>query len=95
MERILSIKFIGGQGFEVTTSQFIKSVYQPDLGCFHTFTVRSSADCFKINFIKKICQQSNGLDFDQDRQNIGPDLGASCLQRQNSPLASRLLNVDR
>ena len=47
----------------------------------------SSADFFfKINLFKKsnfenAIRESNGLDPDQDRQNVGPDLGPSCLQR--------------
>ena len=40
---------------------------------------------FKINFSKKkfrnIIRVSNGLDPDQDRHSVGPDLGPNCLQR--------------
>ena len=50
----------------------------------------SSADFFfKFNIFKIFFQEhylyiirvSNGLDPDQDRQNVGPDLGPNCLQR--------------
>ena len=45
----------------------------------------SSADFFKINFLKKMFQKhvsiSNSLDTDQDRQYVGPDMGSNCLQR--------------
>ena len=44
----------------------------------------SSADIFKINFFKKSFRNtirvSNGLDPDQDRRSVGPDLGRNCLQ---------------
>ena len=40
---------------------------------------------FKINFLKKSFRNSirlsNGLDPDQDRHFVGPDLGPKCLQR--------------
>ena len=32
---------------------------------------------------------SNGLDPDQDRQNVGPDLGPNCLQRLSADNKSR------
>ena len=46
----------------------------------------SSADFFsKLTFSKKsfrnIIRLSNGLDPDQDRHFVGPDLGTNCLQR--------------
>ena len=45
----------------------------------------SSADFFsKLTFSKKnfrnIIRVSNGLDPDQDRHSVGPDLGPNCLQ---------------
>ena len=45
-----------------------------------------SADFFfNINFSKNSVRNtiivSNGLEPDQDRQNVGPDLGPNCLQR--------------
>ena len=44
-----------------------------------------SANFFQNYFFKKFFQNtirvSNGLEPDQDRQNVGPDLGPSCLQR--------------
>ena len=50
------------------------------------FFFLSSADFFKINFLKKFFQEhyireSNGLDPDQDRHSVGPDLVPNCLQR--------------
>ena len=43
---------------------------------------------FKISFFKKIFQEhvtcirvTNGLNPDQDRPSVGPDLGPNCLQR--------------
>ena len=42
----------------------------------------SSADFFKINFKKKILSGTLvNLNPDQDRHNVGPDLGSNCLQR--------------
>ena len=46
----------------------------------------SSADFFKINIFKKNSSSnnirlSNGLDPDQERRSVGPDLGPNCLQR--------------
>ena len=45
----------------------------------------SSADFFKINFLKKFFQEhhqvSNILDPDQDQHCVVPDLGPNCLQR--------------
>ena len=46
----------------------------------------SSSDFFSIvfcitMFLSKTLNVSNGLDPDQDRQKIGPDLGSNCLQR--------------
>ena len=39
---------------------------------------------FKMNFFKKSFRDairvSNGLDLDQDRRSVGPDLGPNCLQ---------------
>ena len=47
---------------------------------FHLLT------CFQNLAIKKIYQENyqivlNGLDTDQDRHYVGPDLGPNCLQR--------------
>ena len=39
----------------------------------------SSADFFKIFFLEHVL--SNGLDPDQDQQNVGPGLHPNCLQR--------------
>ena len=45
----------------------------------------SSADVFnKINFknaFRVTIRESNGLDSDQDRHCVSPDLGPNCLQR--------------
>ena len=53
------------------------------MGNFHAFL--SSADFFKITFsktsFKNTIRVSNGLDPDQDRRFVGPDLGTNCLQR--------------
>ena len=41
---------------------------------------------------------SNGLDPDQDRHSVGPDLGPNCLQRLSAenklPLARKELNIE-
>ena len=47
--------------------------------------VLSSADIFQINFFitffqEQVIKVSNGLEPDENRQNVGPDLGPSCLQ---------------
>ena len=51
---------------------------------FHAFVVLFWL-YFKINFFKNflrnIIRVSNGLDPDQDRQYVGPDLGPNCLQK--------------
>ena len=64
------------------------------LGNFHAFFYRLQ-NCFKINFFKKIfiniIRVSNGLDPDQDRHSVGPDLGPNCLQRLKSDDKSRHL----
>ena len=42
---------------------------------------------FKINFFYKFFQEyrvSNGLDTDQDRHSVGPDLYLNCLQRSSA-----------
>ena len=49
--------------------------------------ILSSADFFKINFLenksfRNILRMSNGLDQDQDRRSVGPDLGPNCLHYQ-------------
>ena len=45
----------------------------------------NSLTFFKINFFEKFFQEYlqgvNGLDPDQDRQTVGPDLSPNCLQR--------------
>ena len=50
------------------------------LGNLHAFVY---ADFFEINFFKKFYQEhlKKSLDPDQDRQNVGPDLGPNPLQR--------------
>ena len=50
------------------------------------FMILLSADFFKINLFSKnsfrtAFRVSNGLDPDQDRHYVGPDLGPKCLQR--------------
>ena len=56
----------------------------------------SSADFFfKINFHKKLFQEyyqsvSHGLDPDQDRYFVGPDLGPNCLKRLSADVKSPL-----
>ena len=52
---------------------------------FHDFIVACFL-FFKIDFLKKIIQEnyqsvSNGLETDQDRHHVGPDLGPNCLQK--------------
>ena len=37
---------------------------------------------------------SNGLDPDQDRSSVGPDLGPNCLQRQGSHRLEKYLNLE-
>ena len=58
--------------------------------------VSSAVFFFKINLFKKSfwnlsCRVANGLDPDQDRRSVGPDLSPKCLQRlsadDKSPLA--------
>ena len=56
----------------------------------------SSVDFFKINFIQKCSfrntiRVSNGLDPDQDRDSVSPDLGLNCLQRLSAELARKEL----
>ena len=46
----------------------------------------SSADFFKLNFLKKksfrnTIRVSIGLNPDYDRRSVGPDLGSNCVQR--------------
>ena len=75
---------------EIFVLGLIKSVYDEallTLCMLGNFSMRllSSAHFFKINFFKNSFRNtirvSNGLDPDQDRQNVGPDLGPKCLQR--------------
>ena len=52
-----------------------------------------SDDLFlKLTFSKKIFQEHymsvTGLDLDQDRRSIGPDLGSNCLQRSSTDVVS-------
>ena len=37
---------------------------------------------------------SHGLDPDQDRRSVGPDLGPNCLQRLELPIAIKVLTFD-
>ena len=50
---------------------------------------------FKINFFKNLfwntIRVSNNLDPDQDRKNVGPDLGPNCLQRLSADEQRSLL----
>ena len=39
---------------------------------------------FSKNHFRNTIRVSNGLDPDQDRQNVGPDLGPNCLQRTSA-----------
>ena len=39
---------------------------------------------FKKKYFRNSIRVSDGLDPDQDRQNVGPDLGPNCLQRLSS-----------
>ena len=51
---------------------------------FHAFVVLCclfSKLTFSINSFRNTIRVSNSLDPDQDRQNVGPDLGPNCLQR--------------
>ena len=65
------------------------------LGNFSTICCCLLTFFFKINFFKKFFQDTirvtNGLDPDQDRHFVGPELGPNCLQRlsadDKSPLA--------
>ena len=58
--------------------------------------VLSSADFLKSNLAGSL-SVSNGLDPDQDRHSVGPDLGPNCLQRlsvdDKSPLARKELSM--
>ena len=54
----------------------------------------SSADyfsklIFKTNSFRNTISVSNGLDPDQDRHSVGPDLGPNCLQRSSADDKSR------
>ena len=53
----------------------------------------SSADLFQNKLFSKILTHiirvSNSLDPDQDRQNVGPDLGPNCLKRLSADDKSR------
>ena len=53
---------------------------------------------FKINFFKKNFQEyyekSNSFDPDQDRHNVGPDLGPNCLQRLSADDKERVKTKD-
>ena len=63
----------------------------------------SSVDFFPINFLKKnsfrnTMRVSNGLDPDQDRGHVGPDLGPNCFAKvisrwKKSPLARKKLII--
>ena len=60
----------------------------------------SSADFFsKLTFSKysfwNAIRVSNGLDPDQDRHFVGPDLGLNCLQRPNVAACIERVNFDR
>ena len=44
---------------------------------------------FVKNSFKKTVIASNGLDPDQDRRSVGPDLGPNCLQRTKKVAASK------
>ena len=44
----------------------------------------SSADLFQNNNFRNTIRESNGLDPDQDRRSVGPDLGPNCLQGRSS-----------
>ena len=48
---------------------------------------------FSKNSFRNIFRVSNGLDPDQDRHNVGPDLGPNCLQRLSAELARKELNT--
>ena len=59
---------------------------------FHDFM--SSADffsksTFSKNSFRNTIRVSNGMDPDQDRLSVGPDLGPNCLQRLTSDDISR------
>ena len=56
----------------------------------------SSAELFQNQLFQKILSGtlsdlSNSLDPDQDRQNVGPDLGPNCLQRLSADDRSPIL----
>ena len=84
-------------GIELVKQFFLISTFYM-LGNFSCFYCRLLT-FFKINFFKKFFQDairvSNGLDPDQDRRSVGPDLGPNCLQRlsadDNSLLATNEL----
>ena len=48
-----------------------------------------SADFFQNNFCRNTIRVPNGLDPDQDRHSVGPDLGPNCLQRLSEDDKSR------
>ena len=48
-------------------------------GCFFMLLLSSADFFFKINSFRSTIRVSSGLDPDQDRQNVGPDLGPNCL----------------
>ena len=55
-------------------------------GLFFMLLLSSVNFFFKINFSKNSLRNtiriSNGLDLDQDRCSVGPELGSNCLQRK-------------
>ena len=45
---------------------------------------------FSKNYFRNTNRVSNGLDPDQDRHFVGPDLGPNCLQRLSADKSHRL-----
>ena len=65
------------------------------LGNFHAFVAVCwliSKSTFSKNSFRITIWVSNSLDPDQDRQNVGPDLGPNCLQRLSADDKSRHQN---
>ena len=48
-----------------------------------------SKSTFSKNSFRNTIRVSNGLDPDQDRRSVGPDLGPNCLQRLSADDISR------
>ena len=61
--------------------------------CYRLLTFFSKLTFSKTVF-RKTVSVSNGLDLDQDRHFVSPDLGPNCLQRLSADNKSRSLNKE-